>query len=208
MGYGSGPHVWQREPEAGTRICLGFDGSETDDYTVIRAETIDGHQFTPRFGPSRHPTVWIPAECYDHRTPRPEVHAAMAELFDTYEIERVYCDPPLWATEIDDWAGLYGEKKIVRFATFRPAQIHTALERFVTDLISKRITHDGCPITQVHISNARKVARGRDVYVLAKPSNHQKIDAAMASVLAHEAAADSRASGWGDPTDSRMFVFR
>jgi len=36
-----------------------------------------------------------------------------------------------------------------------------------------------------------------DRYILGKPSQHQKIDATMASVIAHEAASDARASGWG-----------
>jgi hypothetical protein len=40
----------RREPgpaEVGEPICLGFDGSDVDDWTAIRAETFDLHQFTP-----------------------------------------------------------------------------------------------------------------------------------------------------------------
>jgi hypothetical protein len=33
-------------------------------------------------------------------------------------------------------------------------------------------------------------------YTLGKPAHHQKIDAAVTTVLAHEAAADERAAGW------------
>ncbi|WDF32239.1 hypothetical protein PTW37_10165 [Arthrobacter agilis] len=31
------------------RICIGFDGSDKDDFTGIRAETIEGWQFTPTY---------------------------------------------------------------------------------------------------------------------------------------------------------------
>ena len=88
--------VWLPEPDAGTQVCLGFDGSEVDDWTALRAETIDGYQFTPRYGPDRKPTIWNPAEHYDHRTPRPEVHAALEDVFERYDVFRAYFDPPLW----------------------------------------------------------------------------------------------------------------
>lgn len=73
--------------------------------------------------------------------------------------------------------------------------MHEALERFVTDLGAGRITHDGCPVTSAHMANARKLTRATR-YILSKPNAHQKIDVAMATVLAHEAAADARADGW------------
>ena len=79
--------------------------------------------------------------------------------------------------------------------TYRWKQMHEALERFTADLAEGRITNDGCPITAQHMANAHRVTRSQR-YLLSKPSNHQKIDAAMASVLAHEAAADARKSGW------------
>src|SRR5690606_9389751 len=50
-----------REVPDGTPIVLGFDGSDTDDWTVIRAETQDGYQFTPTYGGGL-PTVWNPDE--------------------------------------------------------------------------------------------------------------------------------------------------
>jgi phage terminase large subunit-like protein len=58
------------------------------------------------------------------------------------------------------------------------------------------------------MANARKAAKPNQQYVLIKPADHQKIDAVMARILAHTAAADSREAGWGEETDSRMFVFR
>jgi phage terminase large subunit-like protein len=195
---------WLEPPEAGTSVCGGFDGSDVDDATVIRLETRDGHQFTPRYGPSRRPTIWLPAE-WNGVTPRAEVRAAWAEIVDTYKVRRVYCDPFKWATELDDWAKEYGEDVFLEWRTNRPRQMHEALDRFTTDLANGAITHDGCPITALHVANARKLANVRDAYILGKPAQHQKIDAAVTSVLAHEAAADERAAGWLDDDGPSIF---
>jgi phage terminase large subunit-like protein len=88
--------------------------------------------------------------------------------------------------------------------------MHASLVRFVTDLNTGLITHDGCPITATHIANARRAPKPGQKYLLAKPHGayHQKIDAAMASVLAHEAAADCRAEGLDQPVNRRVRVFR
>lgn len=188
-------NLWLPEPPEGTAVCLGFDGSDIDDWTALKAETVDGLIFTPRYGLDRKPTIWNPKALPDGRVPRSEVDDAVREAFERYEVERFYADPPRWETDVDRWATEHGEDRVVEWATYRSKQMHEALERFVTDLSSGRITHDGCPLTALNMANARKVTKAMR-YVLGKPANHQKIDVAMASVLAHEAAADARAEGW------------
>lgn len=178
------------------RVALGFDGSDVDDWTALKAETIDGHIFTPRYGPDSRPTIWNPAE-WGGRIPRVEVDAAVREVFATHDVGRMYCDPPGWQTEIETWALEYGAEVVIQWATYRIVQMHAALDRFVTDLTRGAVTHDGCPVTAQHMGNARMLARPGGRYVLGKASQPQKIDAAMATVLAHEAAADLRAEGWG-----------
>lgn len=194
------------------RVCGGFDGSDVDDWTAIRLETLDGWQFTPTYGPDRRPTIWNPAQWPNHKIPRGEVHAAMDEIFREHEVKRFYCDPRDWQTEIDTWAGLYGDEVVLEWDTGRGSsrirQMHAALERFTNDLATGALTHDGCPLTSVHVANARKLAKPGDRYILGKPSQQQKIDAAMASVLAHEAAADARVAGWGVDDDQTVVVFR
>ena len=182
----------------GTQICLGFDGSETDDYTVIRAETVDGFQFTPKFGPNDEPTIWDPSK-HGGRIPRLEVAAAIDSLFRRYRVRRMYCDPWKWQTEVETWAMKHGPTVVLPWETNRVKQMHHALERFRTDLENGALTHDDCPITADHMANARKVARPGERYILSKPAGaeHQKIDSAVTSVICHEAAADARAEGWG-----------
>lgn len=206
--------LWERteadvEVPAGTDVCGGFDGSESNDHTAIRLETRDGFRFTPRYGPDRRPTIWNPAE-WGGSIPRAEVAAAVAEIFSTFRVRRFYCDPKEWWSEIGDWALEHGDNVVVEWATHRIVAMHQALQRYVVDLTTGRSWHDLCPITKVHVGNARKLARPGDRYILGKPSEHQKIDAAMADVLAHEAAADQHEAGWQvqQPKDRRVVVLR
>lgn len=177
-------------------VAGGFDGSDTDDWTAIRLETLDGFQFTPTYGPDRRPTIWDPAE-WGGRIPRQEVHAAWDEIARTYRLTRVYCDPRDWQSEIEAWALLYGDDVFVEWPTYRIVPMHSALDRTVNDLVTGRLVHDGCEITAAHVANARKLARPGDRYIVGKPSQTQKIDAAVTSVIAHEAAADAVAAGLG-----------
>src|SRR5690606_26330659 len=177
-------------------IVLGFDGSDSDDWTGIRAETMDGFQFTPTYGPSNLPTIWNPAD-WGGQVPRLEVDAAVSQLFATYDVKLMYCDPPYWETEVDNWAERYGERRVIRWHTRRIVQMHAAAERLKTDIIKRDsgFTHDGCETTARHMFNARMAARPSERYVLAKPEHRRKIDMAVVSVLTHVACCDAIAAG-------------
>lgn len=184
-------------------VVLGFDGSDVDDWTAIRAETADGYQFTPTYGPDARPTIWNPAD-YGGQVPRLEVDAAVDELMRRYNVIRMYCDPPYWETEVDTWAERHGEKKVIRWHTRRPVQMHEAAERLKTDVLKadSGFTHDGCEMTSAHVANARAAARPSNRYVLVKATDPQKIDACVTSVICHEAAGDvTAAKGWQKRTN-------
>jgi hypothetical protein len=193
-----------REVPDGIQVVLGFDGSDIDDWTAIRAETLDGYQFTPVYSSLELPTVWNPAE-WGGQVPRLEVHAAVDELMRRYQVVRMYCDPPYWETEVDTWADRYGEKRVTRWWTNRIVQMHAACERLITDVTKAdtEFTHDGCEDTSAHIGHARRAARQADRYVLRKAAPHQKIDLAVVSILAHEAYADALAAGAARPKPPR-----
>jgi len=188
-----------------TQIVLGFDGSDVDDWTALRAETRDGFQFTPvTLG---GPTIWNPAR-YNGQVPRLEVHAALEEVFETFDVIRMYGDPPGWESEMDAWAEKYGEKRVIRWETYRPVQMHAAAERMLTDVnkADSEFTHDGCEITKIHMRNARKAPRPNQRYVLAKASQQQKIDSAVASIITHEAAGDVTAADLWKSEDAYVYV--
>ena len=197
--------VWEarerrREVPRGTAVVAGFDGSDVDDWTAIRLETLDGYQFTPTYGPDRRPTIWNPAD-FGGQVPRLEVDAALDEVMARYDVVRMYADPPYWESEVDAWVDKYGEKRVVRWYTRRIVQMHAAAERLVTDTAKadSEFTHDGCEITAEHMRNARRAARPQGRYVLVKASDAQKIDSAVTSILAHEAAGDAVAAGLARP---------
>ena len=205
--YDSG-EVDRGMPEPGTELCLGFDGSQTGDWTALRAETADGWRFTPTYGPDKRPAFWNPAE-WEGRIPRFEVDAAVSELFEHYKIKRFYCDPHPWESQIDEWALRYGEDTVVGWPTNRVGRMYDALVRMLEDTADCSTTHSIDQTAKLHMMAARKVAKPGDKYVLGKPSENQKIDIAMADILAHEAASDMRALGWdGKSLARKVFVFR
>lgn len=187
-----------------TKVCLGFDGSDSGDWTGIRAETLDGYSFTPTYGPDDQPTIWNP-KLFDGEIPRGEVNAAVDHLFNHFVVVRMYCDVREWKTDIEGWQLKYGDKRVVKWETNRVVQMHESLKRFVADL-KLVITHDDCHFTKLHIGNARKVAKPGDRYILGKPIDHQKIDLAMCTALAHEARCDAVAGGARNTTSNRRVV--
>lgn len=198
-----------RAVEDGTSIVLGFDGSDTEDWTAIRAETEDGYQFTPTYGPDSTPTIWNPAD-HGGQIPRLQVAAAVDEIMTRFQVVRMYCDPWWWSTEIDNWSATYGDDVVFRWATGRITQMHAAAERLHVDITKDETlwTHDGCAITKVHVQNARKAPRTMNRYVLEKPSPTQKIDSCVTSIICHEAACDATAAElWPDP-DQYVIVMR
>ena len=206
---------WLPNPPDGTELAGGFDGSENDDWTAIKLETVEGRIITPRYGPDRRPTIWRPDE-WGGKIPRHEVNTAWEELSRRYALKRVYCDPGFrdemsWETEIETWATEYGTDVFVPWVmagSSRTRPVHAALRRFEADLANGLISHDGCPVTTTHMGNARKIAKPGDMYILGKPSQAEKIDAAVTSLLAHEAACDARATGWSaTPTETAFNLY-
>lgn len=204
MGSGAWlqPGQWESKLEIRDRprsvpVCAGFDGSDVDDWTGIRLETFDQHQFTPLYHGDTRRTIWNPAIWPGHRTPRGEVMAAWDDIFANYDVVRAYFDPPLYASEISHLQGKYGDKVVIEWPTYRVKPMHAALERMKTDILNpeSEFTHDDCAFTGIHVRNAVERARSGNTYILGKASDQQKIDLAMSSTLAHEAVLDAIAAG-------------
>jgi len=187
---------------ARTKVCLGFDGSDNNDHTGIRLETLDFYQFTPTYGDTGRKTYWRPQD-FGGKIPHSEVNAAVSELAREFDIVRAYCDPMFWETDIDNWAAEFGEKVFVKWQTNRISAMHSSLERFRTDVYNtdSGFHHDADSDVDTHMRNA--IIRARNVdkltglrqYILGKPADHQKFDLTMSSVLAHEATSDAISAG-------------
>jgi len=193
------PKVWserldvEHPIEPGDTITVGFDGSLRDDATaLVGCRVSDGKLFL--IG------IW---ECPDEveaaaewEVPVGEVDAAVNAMFDTYDVQRMYCDPAYWQDIVGRWASEFGEKVVIEWWTNRERAMCAANERFHTATVTGQLTHDGDEILARHIGNAkRKETRSGVVIRKDRPKSPRKIDAAMCAVLAYEARGDVVASG-------------
>jgi phage terminase large subunit-like protein len=174
----------------GDRITLGFDGSRRFDATALVACRLEDGLIEPL-------AVWeAPATGGEEwEVPAGEVDAALARAFETYDVVRGYFDPPLWQSQIDAWARDFGEHLVVRYPTNR-GRMMSAVERFRTDVAAATLTHTGDEVLTRHVLNAQ-VREVRGGYWLTKEraSSPNRIDAAVAAVLAYEARCDAVAAG-------------
>ena len=179
---------------AGARIGVGFDGSLSDDCTVlIGCALIDGvpHTFDIEIWqrPPDAPKTW--------RVPRREIRDRLVEVMAYWNVGLMLCDPAKWQTEIEFWVEEYGEERVVLFDTNQPTRMWRACDRFSTALTEGAYTHDGSKALsdQVLAMHKRKVRvrdeddDGRTKYVFVKGPNRDKIDAGIGAVLALEALA-------------------
>lgn len=185
------------EPTPGAMITLGFDGSRYHDATAIVAtEVATGYQWLVGLWEQPHGIEgW--------EVPAAEVEAAIAEAFQRYDVWRMYADPPYWESYVAQWAGQYGEKRVMEWWTNRQKPMAYAIRAFVGAIAAGELSHDGNPHLMRHIGNAcRRVLNIRDengqplwtMYKERSDSPH-KIDAAMAAVLSWEARNDALAAG-------------
>lgn len=179
------------KPPAGTEIGLGFDGSISDDATMLRGCTRDGWSFIVG--------KWIRPQGpkgRGWRVPRLQVDQAVRDAFATWQVGRMLCDPPKWHTEIEGWAEEFGDETVLFFDTNSDRRMGPAVDRWTTGIATGAHTHDDDPDTTSHVLAAhRRKARAnapdddnRTLYTLVKGDDGSKIDGAVADVLAFEAA--------------------
>jgi hypothetical protein len=188
----------------GEMITLGFDGSRarrrgvTDATALIGCRVEDGHVFELE--------VWEqPPGTKDWQVPVVEVEAAIRSAFDTFNVVGFYADPAKWETYVASWEATYGQRlKVGRrdhpiewwMTGGRSGLIVRALEQFHSAVVDGEMTHDGSsPLTR-HVLNARRRTTTSGVQIAkAHPDSPDKIDAAVAAVLAWQARLDALAKG-------------
>ena len=113
----------------------------------------------------------------------------------------MFCDPPKWYSEIEEWTAKYGEDangdpRVVALDTNQASKFAPACDRWLVAIREGTHTHDGDPLTSDHVKSAHlkqvrladDPADGRTRYVLIKGEERRRIDAAVADILALEAA--------------------
>lgn len=187
-------------------ITLGFDGSINDDSTALVACSVaDGY-------------LWL-VDCWekderirDWRVDTVAVDAAVAQCMERYNVVGFYADPAHWQNHLDQWQAEFGDRmqvsataaRPIEFWTNRSRQMVSALERFHDGVTGHGLTHDGSTVLTRHVLNSKRRA-GRAGITISKDrhGSPNKIDAAMAAVLAYEARADAVALGAGAPVRAR-----
>lgn len=204
-GHAADPDLWDslarpHDVEPGTPIGIGFDGSISDDATILQACTADGYGFL--LGAWVRPSgsaflAWQATHAgKDWSVPRNEVHEAVAAAFQRYRVGKMLCDPPHWWTELGTWTAQYGEDIVDKLDTNQTRQFSPVVDRWRTAITEGTHTHDGNPIIAAHVkaSHLQKVRNadasddGRTQYTLIKGPDRRKIDGAIADCLALEAA--------------------
>lgn len=198
----------------GEPMCLGFDGSENDDHTLLKACNEAGDLFT--IG------AWTPKG--DDLGWRSEVVEAVDWAFETFDVVRMYGDPAWWNEEMGKWAAKHGSPPVAEFWTGgrSEAKMAIATGALRTEVKHGTVTIDPVPIkteeikvdasgklmpggttlVQWHYENARtrKIrvrkeddTETQDAILVRKErkGSNLKIDAVPADVLAKRARDDA-----------------
>lgn len=189
-------------------VVLGFDGSRkrtrgvTDATALIGCRVSDGHLFVVH--------VWEQPDGPagdEWQVPTAEVEAEVRRAFATWTVVGFYADPALWESYVAGWEATYGSRlKVGRrehpiewwMTGGRSSLISQALEQFHSAVVLGELTHDGHPVLTRHVLNARRRVRKFGMQIAkADPDSPNKIDAAVAAVLAWQCRLDALAKGLG-----------
>ncbi len=188
----------------GDTITLGFDGARwRDSVALIGTHLVTGCQFL--LG------LWEkPLNIQEWEAPDKEIDKAVDDAFNTWNVWRMYCDPPYWETQVAIWAGRYGEQRVVAWYTNRRKSMAYAIQAFNTAIKAREISHSGNKDYDRHIGNAVRSNlnmvddNGSPLWLIYKEraDSPLKIDAAVAGVLSWKARCDAITLGVS-PSGSR-----
>jgi hypothetical protein len=188
----------RRRVPRGAVVALGVDGARHQDaLAVVATEVTTGYQW-PVIILERPPHA---PDDYEHDFDR--VDGAVAEVFETYLVWRLYADDQHIGPLIEKWQSRYGQKRVIVWHTNRPRPIAWAVRGYEEAVAAGDVSHSGDPVLLAHVRNARRRKltvlddKERQMHTLAKDSiaSPRKIDGAMAALLSWEARSDCIAMG-------------
>jgi hypothetical protein len=181
--------------EPGEEITLGFDGSKSDDASVLVALRVHD-RFATVIGAMERPD-----NARDWEVDRDFFDGLVANCFATYRVVGFYSDVAHFESYVDRWSAEYGAGLTVS-ASPRSAvgwdmrgrlQLNTqATERLVAGIQDGSVRHDGNGLMRRHVLNARRrpnrwgVSFGKE-----RRDSPRKVDAFAALQLADMAARTS-----------------
>lgn len=201
------PREWDalhiaREVPPSSVVALGFDGSLSEDSTVLRACMADGYSFSLPGWSWVRPTgdamvAWAVANPgKSWRVPDAEVDAAVRDAFARFRVGLMFADAAFWRDYITSWQRLYGDEIVQPFDTNSVRKMAPAFDRWRVAVKRGLHTHDGDPVVTDHVKamhaaparGGQRDEDGRVPYVPVKGDDRRKIDGGLADILAYEAA--------------------
>lgn len=202
----------------GAFVALGFDGARFKDATALVATDI-------ATGLQEILGLWErPADVDEWEVPEDEVTETLENAMSTYEVWKLYGDPPHWTETMGSWAAKYPDQ-VEEFWTNKYVRMAYTLREYLEAIDVSSVTFGGIenpdgefdPHNDLirHLGNAGvkelkvKDDEGKPLLVMQKQDGNQelKFDAAMASSLSWKACMDARKSGAKPRVKSRA-VFR
>lgn len=188
------PHEFDRLAEESEvaedeEITLGFDGSKTDDHSVLEGCRVsDGYTFN--LG------VWDPA-AHGGEVPRVLIDAAVQRAFGLYEVAAFFSDLHPFESYVDKWAEEHGGDLAVKSSPKHPIawdmrartkETTIEIERLHDEIVEGAFRHDGNAQVRQHFHNARRRPNQWGVSVGKEHrESSRKIDAVPATMLARAA---------------------
>lgn len=197
-------------------IVLGFDGSRrrtkgvTDATALVGCRVSDGLLFEIK--------VWEQPSDWPKDKPWPidyeAVDREIKALFAKYHVVGFYADPAKWESYVATWEKTYGKRLKQKQSAKNPIafwmtgerafKVQKVLETFEDAVLEQQLSHLGTHAAtdalSRHVLNAvrRASRRGWGIHKVT-PNSANKIDAAIAAVLAYQCRLDALAAGHGRP---------
>lgn len=184
----------------GAFVCLGFDGARFRDATgFVATDMVTGRQ--QLLGGWERPE-----ETDEWEVDENEVTETLAHIMETYDVWKMYGDPPHWTETMGAWSVRWPDQ-IEEWWTARPKVMAYTIREYLELIDSGSITYGGTEDQHDdlvrHIGNAgRKDLKilddaGKPLWVMQKQDGKQelKFDFAMASVLSAKCWQDGVKAG-------------
>lgn len=164
-------------------VVLGFDGSWSNDSTVLLGCTVE-----------RRPHLFVieawekPPGQDDWRVPIEDVEDAIRTACRNHTVTEVAADPYRWSRSLQRLEIDHG-LPIVEFPTNSLERMVPATKRFEDAVMDRFLTHDGNHTLARHVANAKaKVTTKGLVITKDHKASPMKIDGAIAALIAHDRA--------------------
>jgi hypothetical protein len=180
-------------------ITIGVDGSvRWDHFPLIATDVAGGYQWPLH--------IWTPGG----RGREVDVNAVeevLEHAFETWEVWRLYGDPPYIESWLARWAGRWGKDRVIPWETARTKAMAYGLRSWKAAMTSGELTHcpktdKWCALFTTHVANAVRRDTGYQddegfLWTVQKdrPGSPNKIDSVPAAVLSWEARNDAITAG-------------